>query len=150
MRLILKQININYIGGDIVLPLIEAHQSRFKDAQTNFIHIDLTKDELPKADLMICRDCFFHLSYQDTKLVLQNFINSRSQYLLTTPYINLKDFNNRDIKTGDFRLIDLFSEPYNFDRAVLYRIDDTIPNEKPREMCLWSRTQILKVLKSFQ
>ena len=150
MRLLLKTVNINYIGGDIVLPLIEAHQSNFKNAQTNFIHIDLTKDELPDADLMVCRDCLFHLSYQDTKLVLQNFINSNIKYLLTKTYIKSDEFINRDITTGDFRLIDLFSAPFNFDQDVLFRIDDTIPNEIPREMCLWSREQILIALEKFQ
>ncbi len=150
MRLLLKTVNINYIGGDIVLPLIEANQSNFKNEQTNFIHIDLTKDELPQAHLMICRDCLFHLSYQDTKLVLQNFINSNIKYLLTTTYIKSNNFINRDITTGDFRLIDLFSAPFNFDQDVLFRIDDTIPNEIPREMCLWSREQIIIALEKFQ
>ncbi len=148
MSVFLKTTNIKYIGGDIVLPLIEAHQTNFKDTHTNFIHIDLTKDKFPEADLMICRDCLFHLSYQDTKLVLQNFINSNIKYLLTTTYVKSEDFNNRDITTGDFRLTDLFSAPYQFDQKALYRIDDTIPNETPREMCLWSREQILHALEN--
>jgi hypothetical protein len=62
---------------------------------------------------------------------------------------NHGDINNLDIATGDFHLIDLFSAPYNFDANVLFRIDDTIPNEKPREMCLWSREQIMAAMAGF-
>ena len=150
MKCVLEQNKVNYIGGDIVLPLIEAHQLNFKNEITSFVHMDLTKDEFPVADLMICRDCLFHLSYDDTKRLLQNFINSNTLYFLTTTYVNNGDINNHDISTGDFRLIDLFSAPYNFEHDVLYRIEDTIPNEKPREMCLWSRDQIITAMAKFK
>ena len=99
---------------------------------------------------MICRDCLFHLSFNDTKLFLQNFIESKILYLLTTTYINNGEFSNQNIKTGDFRLIDLFSAPYHFEENVLYRIEDSIPNETPREMCLWSREQIISAIGKFQ
>jgi hypothetical protein len=77
MRHFLEKSKVNYIGGDIVRPLIDEHNTNFQNASTNFLHVDITKDTLPEADLMICRDCLFHLSYNDTKLFLQNFIESK-------------------------------------------------------------------------
>jgi hypothetical protein len=150
MKEVLKTLPINYIGGDIVRPLVEAHNSKYQNSRTKFIHVDITKDNFPTSDLMICRDCLFHLSYSDTKLALQHFIDSKIPYLLTTTYVNNSEYSNKDIVTGSFRLIDLFAAPYHFPKEVLYRIDDTIPHEHPREMCLWSRDQIIEAMKRFQ
>lgn len=148
MKLVVEETNINYIGGDIVLPMIQANQSKYAKPNIRFVKIDLTKDALPTADLMICRDCLFHLSYEDTKLVLSNFIQSNIPYLLTTTYLNDLSFKNKNIITGHFRMIDLFSAPYNFPKEVLFKIDDWIAPEKPRAMCLWSRNQISEALLS--
>jgi len=100
---------------------------------------------------MICRDCLFHLSFQDTKSVLENFIQSNSTYLLTTTHKNMGgSFINKDISTGDFRCIDLFSKPYNFPTDPLYTIDDWIAPDPERQMCLWNREQVLLALRGFQ
>jgi hypothetical protein len=61
---------------------------------------------------------------------------------LTTTHYNDKNFKNTDISTGDFRLLDLFSAPFNFDKNVLYQIDDWIDGYPPRSMILLSREQI--------
>ena len=85
---------------------------------------------------MICRDCLFNLSYEDKKLVLNNFIKSNTPYLLTTTYVNELKFKNENITTGHFRMIDLFSTPYNFPKEALFKIDYWVAPEKPRAMCL--------------
>jgi len=148
MKHLLPELNLQYIGGDIVRPLIESHSSKYMNEQTTFIHIDLIKDKFPRADLMICRDCLFHLSFDDTKSVLKNFVDSNISYLLTTTYRNTDRFVNKDIKTGDYRLIDLFSSPYCFPTA-LASIDDWLPPDPERQMCLWSREQVSKALSNF-
>jgi hypothetical protein len=149
MRYVLKENDLNYIGGDIVAPLIESLNENFRDSKTFFIHIDLIQEKFPKSDLMICRDCLFHLSFQDTKLLLENFIDSKTPYLLTTTHIFTERIKNKDIKTGDFRPIDLFSEPYHFPKDVIYRIEDWKAPEQKREMCLWTRDQIIDAVKNF-
>lgn len=143
MKLLLSKININYIGGDIVKDLISSLNSKYKNDNTNFIHIDLIVGKFPSADLMICRDCLFHLSFENTKSVLNNFINSGILYLLTTTHKNTIGFQNQNILTGSFREIDLFSIPYSFDQHPIDRIDDWMYPEPEREMCLWSRDQII-------
>ena len=142
MNLVIKDMEISYIGGDIVLPLIESNKIKFENRKTRFIQIDLTQHCFPSADLMICRDCLFHLSFFDTKAVIDNFVKSNIDYLLTTTYVNREGFSNHDIQTGYFRRIDLFSEPYNFPREAKFRISDWSPPDPEREMCLWSREQI--------
>jgi hypothetical protein len=82
-------------------------------------------------------------------LVLQNFINSKIPYLLTTTHINDGKIRNKDIATGDFRLIDLFAAPYHFPMDVLFRIEDWKMPDPKREMCLWTREQIIYALGNF-
>jgi hypothetical protein len=113
-----------------------------------FVHLDLTTDVLPQADLMICRDCLFHLSYEDTRRVLDNFVRSGIPHLLATTFLDRAHIVNRDIVTGDFRPIDLFAAPYGLPAEVLYRFDDWIPPHPRREMCLWSREQIARSLEA--
>ena len=138
--------DLNYIGADIVKPLIDALNAKHRADRVTFEHLDLTADPFPAADLWLCRDCLFHLSQADTKRALQRFVESNIPYLLTTTHKNAGEFQNVDIKTGDFRFIDLFASPYNFPTDVLFRTDDYHAPEQPREMCLWSREQILHAL----
>ena len=150
MRHLLPFVKIKYIGGDIVKPLIDNLNINYKSNRISFLHFDLIREIPPKVDLMICRDCLFHLSFQDTKFVLENFIKSKSTYLLTTTHKNMdSSFINRDILTGDFRRIDLFSKPYNFPTNPLEVIEDWMLPEPERQMCLWDREQILLALRTF-
>jgi hypothetical protein len=148
---LLPSIDIEYIGADIVKPLIENLTNKHNSAKIKFFHFDLVKEIPPQVDLMICRDCLFHLSFQDTKSILENFILSNTTYLLTTTHKNMGgSFANKDILTGDFRCIDLFSKPYNFPTDPLYVIDDWMEPEPERQMCLWNRDQVLLALRTFQ
>ena len=120
--------DIDYIGADIIAPLIKVNIAKHANDRVKFLHLDLTNADFPKTDLMICRDCLFHLSYQDIKLVLHNYVQSGIPYLLTSTHLG--PVQNRDISTGDFRLIDLFSEPFKFPQGsgVPYqRLDAAIP-----------------------
>lgn len=143
MKHVVAEGDFNYIGGDVVLPMVSSHISKYENYRTKFIHIDLTKEKFPNADLMICRDCLFHLSIKDAESVILNYISSNIPYLLTTTHINNGQFRNKDVASGDFRLLDLFSAPYYFPQEVLFRITDWIAPEPQREMCLWTREQVI-------
>lgn len=149
MSNVVEHNNITYIGADIVKPLIESNKKHNKNARARFLHFDITRHDFPQADLWICRDCLFHLSYKDTLSVLQRFIISDIPYILTTTNSNIDEFNNIDIATGNYREIDLFSEPYLFSDDVLFRIDDFVSPYSPREMCLWSQEHIIDAVEKF-
>ncbi len=140
---------LDYTGGDIVAPLVRELQAQHGREGVRFIATDITSTPLPRADLLICRDCLFHLSYRDTRAALANFVASGIPWLLTTTHRNEGAFGNRDIDTGDFRRIDLFAPPYNLPRDVAFRFEDWCAPEPPREMCLWSSEQIRHALDAF-
>ncbi|MDC3077480.1 class I SAM-dependent methyltransferase [Flavobacteriales bacterium] len=149
MKYLLPNIDINYIGGDIVKEMVDLLNSKYTSEKVKFIKLDLRNNSLPHVDLLISRDFLFHLPYKDIYNVLENFINSKIPYLLTTTHKNKDNFKNRNLQSGEvFRKIDLFSHPFNFPTSPLARFDDWVAPAAEREMCLFSREQILSVINS--
>jgi hypothetical protein len=116
-----------YIGADIVPEIIERNHAMFAgDANPprQFLHLDLTRDPLPKADLVLCRDCLIHLSFRAALDALANIKRSGARYLLTTTFLECE---NVDIATGEFRPINLAAPPFNFP-PPLQTIQDSCPD----------------------
>jgi hypothetical protein len=125
---------VSYTGGDIVTPLIRENKRRYETSNISFITIDITKDVLPDADLIIVRDCLFHLSYSDISLFLTNLSKSNIKYILTTSHVNER---NTNILTGHFREMNIFIEPFNWTKDFLYEVE-----EKERSMYLFKCNQL--------
>jgi hypothetical protein len=115
----------SYIGADIVSALAEANQATFGDDVHAFVTLDLTRDKLPPADLILCRDCLAHLSFSAIGSALRNMRSSGSKYLLTTTY-TARD-QNHDISTGAWRPINLELPPFNFPSPL--RLIDELSTE---------------------
>jgi hypothetical protein len=101
-----------YIGADLLPDLIVPLQERYGDRRRRFLVLDLTRDPLPEADLLLCRDCLVHLSQADIRAALRNVVRSGIPYLLTTTFPDGAD--NEDIVTGDWRVVDLRGPPFSF------------------------------------
>ncbi|MDG1143905.1 MAG: hypothetical protein P8N92_04510, partial [Burkholderiales bacterium] len=136
MRHVVQSCDIDYIGGDIVPRLIRNNIEMYQADRTRFTLTNLIKDDFPKADLWICRDCLIHFSYDDILATFENFARSEIDYLLTTTHINSNKFRNMNICTGDARMIDLFSEPFFLPKNYFVSIDDWQAPEPPRIMVL--------------
>jgi hypothetical protein len=146
MKLVLDACpEIRYIGGDIVKPLIASNRQRFLGQGVSFVELDITQDTLPDADLMICRDCLFHLPIADVWRFVENFARSQIPYLLTTSHVG-DHIVNPNLVPGHFDLLNLMLAPYHFPTDTLYAIDDWIEPYPPRRMHVWSREQLQTVL----
>ena len=150
MKHVLREAPADYIGGDIVKPLIAQLNTQHKNARTKFVHMDIIHDDFPKADLMICRDCMPHLTFGQARDMLDNFMASGIAYFLATTHHNSDGSPNKDIEAAGFRLIDLFAAPYCFPANPLVRIEDWIAPHPRREMCLWNREQVGEALAAFK
>ena len=146
MKLVLDEVDVDYTGADIVLLLVNKLKAEFSGDRMRFLHLDITKDPLPTVDLMLCRDCLFHLPEKEIMAFFSNFLKSGIPFLLTSTHINDDDFENTDIKIGGFRLIDLCSHPYHLPSIPLAAIDDWVAPFPPRRLCLWNREQIATAL----
>jgi len=142
MRQVVKEDDIDYRGGDIVRELVESNTRKYDARHLAFSIFDITIDEFPRADVWLCRDCLFHLSYSDIYKALANFSRSQIPFLLTTTHLNPDRVPNRDIRSGGYRTLDLFSPPFSLPTDVAHRIADWIEPFPPREVCLWTRAQV--------
>jgi hypothetical protein len=148
MSKVLEETDIDYVGVDVVQPIIEKLKEKYKDnPKVTFMHANIVEDKYPMADIMLCRDFLFVMPYVETYNILKNFVESGIKYLFTTTHINRaeKPFNNKDTSVGGFRYMDLFASPYNFPKKTLFKVLDGFDD---RHMCLWSRKQIQKVLEN--
>jgi len=108
--------DVKYIGADIVLGLILENKEKYKTNNIKFVHTNLIADELPKVDLIFCRDCLVHFSFKDIFRALERICNSGSTYLLTTTFPNRS--KNRNIVTGRWRTLNFEKTPFNFPKPL--------------------------------
>lgn len=116
-----------YIGVDVVPDLISRNQKLYGNNERRFVLSDLTRDELPRVDVILCRDCLIHFSYKHITAAIKNFKRSGSTYLLTNSYPLWRE--NTNIRTGDFRHLNLTLPPLNFP-PPLQQIDEKLPEEQ--------------------
>lgn len=102
----------DYIGADIVRPLIERNRQLFNGSGRRFETANLIADPLPAADAVLCRDCLVHLSHKDVLAALRNIKKSGARWLITTTYTS-NNRQNVDILTGQWRAINLQLPPFN-------------------------------------
>jgi len=107
-------IGLSYTGVDIVPELIDDLRGRAKQAgiARNYLLADITRDPLPRADAILCRDCLVHLSFQNIAAALANFARSGSACLVTTTFTELKA--NIDCEDGDWRALNFELAPFNW------------------------------------
>lgn len=104
-------LDLDYTGADIVDGLVRANEARHGGPRRRFLKLDLTADELPRADVVLCRDCLVHLSFAHVSLALANIRRSGAIWLLTTTFLDHHE--NVDIEDGDWRMLNLARAPFN-------------------------------------
>lgn len=112
----------HYIGADIVEALISDNNARYATPKRTFIVRDLICDELPRVDLIFCRDCLQHLPNDQVLNAIKNFKRSGSTYLLVSQFPEVTQ--NIDIQAYQItnlmrcRKINLEKDPYNFPQPL--------------------------------
>jgi hypothetical protein len=133
--------NVVYRGYDINDLAIERNKQYHPE--WNFFEIDLVNEILPKADLIICRDCLFHLSNDFVLRAIKNFRDSGSTYLLATEHRWLKvnvDLNKEELeREAGFRQINIEIAPYNMGLPIEIHNEELWASREGgnRQMSLW-------------
>lgn len=105
--------DIAYTGIDIVKTLIEKNERLYGKKNISFIHADLIRDDLPKADLLICKDVLQHLTNEQIMTFLAKIKDYRYCLLINGIYPETLSSHNPDIETGGYRPLDLTKPPFN-------------------------------------
>lgn len=137
--------NITYTGGDIVDKLISNNNKKYKAKNISFKSIDVVKDNLPEVDLIMVRDCFVHLPNKDILKAINNIIDSKSKYLLTTNFMWKSPEANKDIAVGAWRRLNLESEPFSFPFPKQIIIEGNVQSyDRDKTMSLWEIKDLRK------
>ena len=133
------------------LKIIKKNKNKFNYKNTSFYKKDITTQSLPRADLFICRDFMFHLSFKDTYNFLKNLKKSKSKYLLISSHFKDKNKKNinKDVISGDFRKIDIFQPPFNFKKSYEMVIKDYCDGTK-KYLYLFKREDFIKFSNSMK
>jgi hypothetical protein len=134
--------NVVYTGYDINDLAIKRNLDTYPNI--SFVELDMVNELLPKTDLIICRDCLFHLPNSFVSSALKNFYASGSKYLLATEHNWLKV--NRELTKQElaveagYKHINLEIEPFNLGAPLevhdedVWRYYDAGHN---KQMSLW-------------
>lgn len=137
MSLILDEMGIDYIGGDIVPEVVSEAEERNLYERARFQTFDIIAEPFPKCDLWLCRDVLFHFSFSNIRKTLDNLRRSEIKYVMFTS-ITRDDVANRPIVTGDYRDLNLFKHPLNFPNdKVQERFRDCASDAPFREMVMF-------------
>jgi 2-polyprenyl-3-methyl-5-hydroxy-6-metoxy-1,4-benzoquinol methylase len=122
MPLVLQAVgsDVRYTGCDIVGRLVKQHTDNYP--QYTFKHLDFVAEDVPPADLIVCRDVLQHLPVEDIQKALDRFSRSGASYLLATTHLRRYGWRNgANIRPGRCRDRNLLLAPFNLpDPSVIY------------------------------
>jgi len=128
---------VRYVGIDIVPELVERNRRLYGREGRDFIFADITRDQLPEVDVILCRDCLIHHSLDDARSAVRNFRRSTSRYLLATTHPHVR--RNIDIQTGSWRSLNLRLPPFNFPPPARLLTEDA---ESGKCLGLWDLNRL--------
>ena len=125
-----KEINfegIQYYGIDIAENVIENNKKLYSAENIQFKLLENYKD-IPKSDLLICKDIMQHLSIDENQKIIKELF-PKFKYIISTNCVSPKNMFgkflykrtgkyqlikvNKDILDGDFTLFNISKPPYN-------------------------------------
>ena len=129
----------SYVGYDINDLVVARNKERYPSIEFN--EFNIVEEVLPKTDLIICRDCLFHLPNQFVINALNNFKKSGSTYLLSTEQRWVKTNNELSpdelLNESGNKPINLEIEPFNLGIPLEYHDEKNIDDRGIRSMSLW-------------
>jgi len=108
------ELDVQYLGVDIVAPLIENLRARAVTGEITgeYDVADLTRDRLPHCDAILCRDALVHLSFANIGRAVANFRESGAVWLITTTFPDWQV--NADCEDGDWRALNFERAPFHW------------------------------------
>lgn len=135
-----KQLDVDYTGIDIVPSLIAASSARVAQGELRgrFLVADITRDALPRADVILCRDCLVHLSFENIARCVARFADSGARFLLATTFPQWDA--NRDCEDGDWRALNMTKPPFDWPpprELINERCDEGGGGWRDKSLGLW-------------
>lgn len=131
-----------YLGIDIVPSIIEANTAQFADAGRKFAVANAVTDPLAPADVVLCREVVFHLSFADAKALLRNLLPTGCRWVMLTTDSATRF--NADIESGGARILNLEIAPFRL--GTPQHVIEEGGNFGGRRIGVWSADQIARAI----
>ena len=133
-----------YVGVDVVPDLISTLVDVYARPGRRFVCADITRDRLPPADFVLCREVLMHFPDEDVLAAIANMKRSRARWLLTTTFVDRTA--NEAIELGAWRPLDLEAPPFNLPKPV--RMFEDVPlvdyaQFRDKRLALWELPTLL-------
>jgi glycosyltransferase involved in cell wall biosynthesis len=137
-----------YIGIDIVEAIVRKNKEKYQRNGRTFICRNIIEDDIPKADLILCRDCLVHLTFEQGIELVKNFKRSGSTFLLATTFterdVNFDTIHEENV--GKWRPLNMQLPPFNFPNPICI-INEKCPEGegefKDKSLGLWRLEDII-------
>ena len=119
----LVNLSNDYIAVDIVPELIEYNKKKYSNLKVSFLNLDITKNSLPDANIVLIREVLQHLSNKNINNVLENIKKNNYKHIILTEVLPLDNnfIANKDFIDGPHTRmsfldsgIDITKKPFNF------------------------------------
>jgi SAM-dependent methyltransferase len=116
---------LKYVGADVVSELVAHNNHLYADMNVSFLQYDITKDNLPSAELYLIRQVFQHFSNEDIhssleKLTKSKFVLITDGMSITPPQVmNKNKTTDRYTRVRDGSGLYLESSPFNLDAKTV-------------------------------
>lgn len=109
---------IDYKGFDIVADVIDRNKQKHEKPNVHFFVANVVNYDLPPADLLICKHVLQHLPNADVAEFLAKQIPKYRHVVIVNSVdpVTLTG-DNRDIKPGEFRCLDITRPPFSMHGA---------------------------------
>lgn len=131
--------DVTYIGADIIPDLIARNNEFYRGANISFCLLDIRSDCLPRSDLLLARDIFNHLCYDEIFASLSNIKLSGCRWFLAPTRL---DACNVELDSSGFRPLNLLAPPISLPIPdACFR--EGINPDSTRFLCLWDISQLV-------
>lgn len=131
--------NIDYVGADIVDPLLDYLQTKYKSPNIRFQKLDVMEDPAETADLWFVRDLLPLYPTSAYKLFFQRFLESDSKYIALSSVES--DEPNDSGVLGIWRRLNIKEQPFSLKHPI-YIMPDGKQWRRQKYMLVFSRDQI--------
>jgi 2-polyprenyl-3-methyl-5-hydroxy-6-metoxy-1,4-benzoquinol methylase len=110
---------IDYQGFDIAASVIERDEAKFTKPNVHFKVGNIVDDDLPPADLLICKHVLQHLPTASVEKFLTQLPKYKHVLLINGVNVGSLSAKNHDIAAGEYRPLDVTAPPFSLRGAKL-------------------------------
>ena len=125
-----------YTGADVVFDVVLENRLRYGGPRRRFLYRDLTRDPLPRADLVLCRDVLIHFPDEDLIPAVRAILDSGARYLLAGTFVDRAE--NPPIVLGDWRPLNMQLPPLSMPPPRDWLLEEVnVPGYEDKRLALW-------------